>query len=244
MESHYTYASVYAPTQPPDHARSFNPLSVSQSSGPSLPAYSTTLPPLSNGYLPYINQHSAPGAASTHAVYAPISATVSGLSTSYLGYPRQASVQYPDQQQIPRSFQRSQQFQPPDSNVPTYRPYLQPSRLADIRPMPNGGLSDQTAMSSAPGSSTQNAFTHSSNSDPPRPTHVVGSQGRRGVLPCTNGRPLAVTNSGASKSSTAGLKKDPIDGKWPCEHCNKKYLHAKHLKRHLLRRKLTIFYGR
>ena len=26
------------------------------------------------------------------------------------------------------------------------------------------------------------------------------------------------------------------DGKFPCPHCNKTYLHAKHLKRHLLRR--------
>ena len=244
MDAHYTYTPVYAPTQPPEHNRSFNPLSVSQTSGPHLPAYSTTLPPLSNGYLPYTNQHSAQGASSAYTVYAPISATVNGLSTSYMPYPRQASVHYPDQQQIPRSFQRSQQYQPPDSHASTYRPYLQPGRLADIRPMPNGGLADQTAIASTPGSSTQATFTHTSSSDQPRPTHVVGSQGRRGVLPCTNGRPLAVTTSGVSKSSTAGLKKDPIDGKWPCEHCNKKYLHAKHLKRHLLRRKPRIFYGR
>ena len=30
------------------------------------------------------------------------------------------------------------------------------------------------------------------------------------------------------------------EGKFPCEHCNKNYLHAKHLKRHMLRRELNV----
>ncbi|KAL9128550.1 MAG: hypothetical protein Q9217_002783 [Psora testacea] len=65
--------------------------------------------------------------------------------------------------------------------------------------------------------------------------HVVGSQGRRGILPSAAGRPPALTasNTSGGKNSPA-LAKD-ADGKYPCPHCSKPYLHAKHLKRHMLR---------
>ncbi|KKA27357.1 hypothetical protein TD95_003209 [Thielaviopsis punctulata] len=63
------------------------------------------------------------------------------------------------------------------------------------------------------------------------PTHVVGSQGRRGILPSAPGRP-SVSQMGAK--GTIIPQKD-ADGKFPCPHCTKTYLHAKHLKRHLLR---------
>lgn len=67
----------------------------------------------------------------------------------------------------------------------------------------------------------------------PEPTHVVGQQGRRGVLPTAPNRP----------PPTGG--KFPIppknsEGKFPCPHCAKTYLHAKHLKRHMLRRMLAV----
>lgn len=68
------------------------------------------------------------------------------------------------------------------------------------------------------------------------PTHVVGSQGRRGILPSAPGRPaVTATGPGASKNTLIPAK--DADGKFPCPHCVKTYLHAKHLKRHLLRRK-------
>lgn len=63
------------------------------------------------------------------------------------------------------------------------------------------------------------------------PTHVVGSQGRRGILPSAPGRPPV--NSNTAKSGLIATK--DADGKFPCPHCTKTYLHAKHLKRHLLR---------
>lgn len=71
--------------------------------------------------------------------------------------------------------------------------------------------------------------------EPPR-TQVVGSQGRRGILPSVPGRVAPVTNgvNGTAKNTTIPAK--DADGKFPCPHCNKTYLHAKHLKRHLLRR--------
>ena len=65
----------------------------------------------------------------------------------------------------------------------------------------------------------------------PEPVHVVGQQGRRGILPTHPGRPAPA----AGKAPTTATKN--ADGKYECMHCNKTYLHLKHLKRHLLRRK-------
>lgn len=72
-----------------------------------------------------------------------------------------------------------------------------------------------------------------------QPTHVVGSQGRRGILPSAPGRPAA---SATSAGKNAMIPAKDADGKFPCPHCTKTYLHAKHLKRHLLRRKCIVFY--
>ncbi|TKA81633.1 hypothetical protein B0A49_00519 [Cryomyces minteri] len=66
-----------------------------------------------------------------------------------------------------------------------------------------------------------------------QPTHVVGSQGRRGILPSAPGRAAAA--AGGSGPGKALIPEKDADGKFPCPHCNKTYLHAKHLKRHLLR---------
>ncbi|KAF1995416.1 hypothetical protein P154DRAFT_548506 [Amniculicola lignicola CBS 123094] len=63
----------------------------------------------------------------------------------------------------------------------------------------------------------------------PEPLHVVGQQGRRGVLPTHPGRPQPT----AGKPPTNPNKN--AEGKYECPHCNKTYLHLKHLKRHLLR---------
>ncbi|KAL1592361.1 hypothetical protein SLS60_011440 [Paraconiothyrium brasiliense] len=61
------------------------------------------------------------------------------------------------------------------------------------------------------------------------PVHVVGQQGRRGVLPTHPGRP----SPAVGKTITNPTKN--AEGKYECPHCNKTYLHLKHLKRHLLR---------
>ena len=62
------------------------------------------------------------------------------------------------------------------------------------------------------------------------PVHVVGQQGRRGVLPTHPGRPPPAQG----KAPTIPTKN--ADNKFECPHCIKTYLHLKHLKRHLLRR--------
>lgn len=71
----------------------------------------------------------------------------------------------------------------------------------------------------------------------PEPLHVVGQQGRRGVLPTHPGRPAPA----AGKTPTNATKN--AEGKYECPHCNKTYLHLKHLKRHLLRRKHTALHA-
>ncbi|KAI9857369.1 MAG: hypothetical protein M1813_008271 [Trichoglossum hirsutum] len=104
-----------------------------------------------------------------------------------------------------------------------------------LRPMPSGSLSQIPQ-------SMNSQYDHSQVlSQPPlvlnqeaQPMHVVGSQGRRGILPSAPGRAAAVSGAGGSKNASIPVK--DADGKFPCPHCHKSYLHAKHLKRHLLRR--------
>ncbi|POS83220.1 hypothetical protein EPUL_005936, partial [Erysiphe pulchra] len=99
-----------------------------------------------------------------------------------------------------------------------------------MRPMSHNGLqmhpycSEHTASPYAKNNMLQMV-------DMKSPTHVVGSQGRRGILPSAPGRPPV--NSNTAKNGLIATK--DADGKFPCPHCTKTYLHAKHLKRHLLR---------
>lgn len=99
-----------------------------------------------------------------------------------------------------------------------------------LRPMPTGGVMPQPGMNSPYGHQNMVMNPPMMGEGEP-PTHVVGSQGRRGVLPSAPGRPAP---NPASMNKTMVMQKD-ADGKFPCPHCTKTYLHAKHLKRHLLR---------
>ncbi|KAH7149995.1 fungal-specific transcription factor domain-containing protein [Dactylonectria estremocensis] len=102
-----------------------------------------------------------------------------------------------------------------------------------LRPMPPGGIMSQPGVSSpyGPGMMQQSSVLQHEGE---QPTHVVGSQGRRGILPSAPGRPAApAAGTGGTKNTVIPVK--DADGKFPCPHCTKTYLHAKHLKRHLLR---------
>jgi hypothetical protein len=105
-----------------------------------------------------------------------------------------------------------------------------------LRPMPPHGL--QHMQSALPSSYGQPNMLSQPNmlDNMEQPTHVVGSQGRRGILPSAPGRP-AVTATGTGSTKNTMIPAKDADGKFPCPHCTKTYLHAKHLKRHLLRRK-------
>jgi hypothetical protein len=102
-----------------------------------------------------------------------------------------------------------------------------------LRPMPPGGIMSQPGVQSpyGPGSLMQPTAVMPEGEPP---THVVGSQGRRGILPSAPGRPAAPAAGTGAKNTVIPVK--DADGKFPCPHCTKTYLHAKHLKRHLLRR--------
>jgi len=134
------------------------------------------------------------------------------------------------------------------SQAPNMRPFTSASqqsgytsavRLPNLQPqpMPNGnGAVGHTRIIIPNGVQYRSASgSHESTTDDePQPTRVVGSQGRRGPIPASAGKPPPPLDL---------RKHEPLivrdkDGKYQCPHCTKKYLHGKHLKRHLLRRKL------
>jgi hypothetical protein len=133
-------------------------------------------------------------------------------------------------------YQQNQSYPPTSSASQGY-----PTRIAPAPPR-----TDLTSMSTS-FPQTDNRMPHWSTAetssgvpadasrDPSR-THVVGSQGRRGILPSAPGRSAAAPEvvNGSPKNSAIPAK--DADGKFPCANCNKTYLHAKHLKRHMLRR--------
>ena len=190
--------------------------------------------------------------ASTHDVYAssaaPIMphATVGSLPpSSFLSHPN------PQAQQA----QHSQPYPPPHSVLPpasSAQSYPQPiapapprDRRTDYSGMPSGAFSYGDGkggqwVNPDPVAGANGASPYAPK-DAPR-TQVVGSQGRRGILPSVPGRATPVTNgvNGTAAKNTTIPAKD-ADGKFPCPHCNKTYLHAKHLKRHLLRRTCFFF---
>lgn len=245
MDSHFQYAPVYAPTQPPEHRHGFTPVSTGPpSSGPNLSAYTTTLPPLSQNYsVNYSNDQSSHGGHSSQASYSSSNITASSQLPSYAAYSSQVPNQYHGRtsySQTPRHLPTTHGYSSLGLNASLHQAFsssaTQSGKLADIRPMPASGMIDPPLGSSMPRTARHPSLARLSTSQEEEPSQVVGSQGRRGTLPSANGRPVAVADSKPSTAATGGLKKDSNDGKWPCEHCNKRYLHAKHLKRHLLRR--------
>ncbi|KAK4644377.1 hypothetical protein QC761_304240 [Podospora bellae-mahoneyi] len=100
-----------------------------------------------------------------------------------------------------------------------------------LRPMPASGM-PQAGISSPYVQSPMMGQNGMLPEGGDQPTHVVGSQGRRGILPSAPGRPAAPAPGTTAKNP---IPQKDADGKFPCPHCTKTYLHAKHLKRHLLR---------
>ena len=245
MNHQYSNAPIYAPTYPPNHQQSALP-SRPQSHGPPQQSLSAdTLPPLTAGIPPISTfgndaypirtpplgpslmtashgQVSQPG---SYPIYAPTA------NTFYNGQ----SANFSQQNQNQHSNHRSK-----PSSVsgilahPAYTSAPTQARLTNIRPMPPRGDGRSSS------SSTATPTNHLDGVEEPPPTHVVGSQGRRGILPSAAGRPVAVVGANTSGHKAAPTPEKDEQGKYPCEHCTKTYLHAKHLKRHLLRREYTM----
>lgn len=153
--------------------------------------------------------------------------------------PQQSMNNIPQPSMLPQPQSQTPQPQPPYTQAGA-RPNSYPQPLAPAPP--RSSMNDPYGSYGQPGdrawtgAEQMPGMTTDMGRDPTR-THVVGSQGRRGILPSAPGRPPVMQNglNGSPKGNTIPQK--DADGKFPCPNCTKTYLHAKHLKRHMLRRK-------
>lgn len=195
---------------------------------------------MGQSYRPDMARYPATSAHDVYATAAPIGphTPVSSLPpTSFLAHPGGQP-----QGQPPQGYQSPQTLLPPTSGSQSYPQPIAPAPPRDRRPdyaaMPSGAFSHPEGRApiwagADPMAAANGQAPLPDNREPPR-TQVVGSQGRRGILPSVPGRAAVPNGANGTARSTTIPAKD-ADGKFPCPHCTKTYLHAKHLKRHLLR---------
>ena len=207
------------------------------STSQSTSAESTTLPPISGMQMPYQNVYGqAPSLPHTpltsHAPLPSVSSAPQNSNAfpqlSHTAPPRTLQPQ-PSQQPAVSNYTTQSILTPPSASLAPPQAYpFGPigSRPTDPLPRPQDGI----ALAQYPQqlASQPNALPKQTE---PEPTHVVGQQGRRGILPSAPGRPAPAVGKPIIPVKDA-------DGKFPCPNCTKTYLHAKHLKRHMLRRRL------
>jgi hypothetical protein len=203
----------------------------------------TTLPPLQshNGPYQFGGMYQNSQAHTPTTPHTPVSASsMNGHNSN--PYPQMSSANAPPGSMLPpSSYQHpysSQSLPYPPSSSTAMPPTSASMGLPNIRPMPPGGMNGLPSLSTGQ-LGQQPSFLQNEEA----PTHVVGSQGRRGILPSAPGRPNPPAQGTAQNTKSMIPQKD-ADGKFPCPHCNKTYLHAKHLKRHLLRRKVHAIFTR
>lgn len=219
---------------------------------PPQPSYGGThLPPINSSYsapqhLPAANASYMPGPPFRDNM--PRYQNPSPAGTPDNRYPPQMQQQpsmsnMPQNAMLPQPNNQAPQPQP-YTTQPGARPNSYPQPLAPAPPRPSmndpyGAYAQQAPDRPWTGGEQIPGMTTDLGRDPNR-THVVGSQGRRGILPSAPGRPPVMQNglNGSPKGNPVPVK--DADGKFPCPSCTKTYLHAKHLKRHMLRRK-SIF---
>jgi hypothetical protein len=216
-----TYAMQYQPHLPPIHQHQQAP-PTSQGSPYLPPSYRHDLPRMMpNGSALASRYQSAPPYQSQ------------GVASSY---PQAPLLPQPSHQTL-----HPQGYTPTTTVSQAYQPRIAPAPAR----------SEYTAISATPFSQSDHRPPAWSNAETvagvlaeaPReqPTaHVVGSQGRRGILPSAPGRAAVETNDSNGVSRSAVIPAKDADGKFPCPNCHKTYLHAKHLKRHLLRRRFVL----
>ena len=138
--------------------------------------------------------------------------------------------------------QSPQHYAPQPSRTQSYDSHIVSTQshggLQDIRPMPVGGSNNSPSQAS-PYVQESPPKSNRSQAGAVQSARVVGTQGRRGILPSAVGCPVAAADGSPSGQNPSPPKRN-LEGKWPCEFCHKSYLHAKHLKRHGLRRELNI----
>ncbi len=248
MDNHYSsnYNPPYPSGNPPQHQSlgSFGSLSaqLNQQDSPS----HATLPPLQSqnggypfGSMSFASQHPGSQAQTPTTPHTPVSSSsMNGANNNPYPHMPSANAQ-PGAMLPPSSYHQpypSQSMPYPSSSATSMPPTSASQALPQIRPMPPGGFG--AGMNGLPSLSTGGQLGQQASflQNEEAPTHVVGSQGRRGILPSAPGRPNPPAQ-GTAQSAKSMIPQKDVDGKFPCPHCNKTYLHAKHLKRHLLRRK-------
>lgn len=202
----------------------------------------TTLPPLQPQHAAMQNNYGS----NPHTPRTPATPNTPGSGNMMGNFP-QGQMSQQSRYMIPaNSYQQQQQqvYRTSSSMLPQSSTAMtQPQAIAPapsggrmpqpLRPMPANGMHMQPSMASPYGQNSM--LSQPAMMLEEQPTHVVGSQGRRGILPSAPGRPAVTATTGSAKGAIIPQK--DADGKFPCPHCTKTYLHAKHLKRHLLRRK-------
>lgn len=211
------------PLQPPTSA--MQPIYGSNPHTPRTPGTPNT-PNSNNNLSNYQQQTSQPGVK-----------VEPGNRSIYSMPPQHQQHQYPPPTGYPTSGTMMPQSTTASSGQPPLAPAPSGGRAPPVlRPMPPGGImSQQQPGAPSPYGPGGSLMQQPMGAEGETPTHVVGSQGRRGILPSAPGRPAAPAAGTTATKSTVIPVKD-ADGKFPCPHCTKTYLHAKHLKRHLLRR--------
>jgi hypothetical protein len=205
------------------------------------PSAHTTLPPLQPPHIAMQNNYGSnphtprtPGTPNTPGSAGMMGNFPQGQVSQQNRYMMPGNNYAQQQQQQQQVYRTSSSMMPQSSTAMTQPQAIAPAPvggrlLQNIRPA--NGMNLQPSMQSPYGPNSM--LSQAPMMMDEQPTHVVGSQGRRGILPSAPGRPAVTATAGAK--GTVIPQKD-ADGKFPCPHCTKTYLHAKHLKRHLLRR--------
>jgi hypothetical protein len=252
MDSHLGHPAGYRPSHAPDRHPVFSFGTLNQTNQPVYASSGLTAEPtayLSSQTLPSLGSQkfTSPGenSSSGSRYYSSQPSFMSPPTTTPASYPIYHAPSIPDYQGPiptyggpPQSYSSSGPYASSTTTMqayPSYHPVVPGTRFPDLRPMPAGGL-NETPLSSPHQPRASVSSTRRTNGES-QPTHVVGLQGRRGILPRAAGRPAVVPGESATGHKSANTPGKDADGKYPCPNCDKTYLHAKHLKRHLLRRK-------
>ncbi|KAK4995873.1 hypothetical protein LTR66_004412, partial [Elasticomyces elasticus] len=205
-----------------------------------------TLPPLQPQNAPsaqYPPTYSYAGLPQTsHTLHTPATASMPSNHTSAFSNtappPNTRSMQPPSAYTLASPFAMTQSMMPPASTATStamqYPSAAAQGRLPELRPTPQGELGQDMLPSFNSSPAVLSSQPHYLQNQKFSTQHVVGPQGRRGILPSAPGRVTPSTATCSTPAKSMMPQKD-AEGKFPCPHCNKTYLHAKHLKRHLLR---------
>jgi hypothetical protein len=252
MDSHLGHPVGFPPSHAPDRQPVFSLCTGNQtgqtvyaSSGltaePTAYVSSQTLPSLGSQKLSSPFEHSSSGLR----YYSSQPSFMSLPTTAPASYPIYNASGIPDYQGPvstyggpPQSYSSPGPYASSTTTMQAYQgyhPLVPGTRFPDLRPVPAGSLNETPV--SSPHQQRASISSKRPTNDESQPMHVVGLQGRRGILPRAAGRPAMAPRESATGHKSANAPRKDADGKYPCPDCDKTYLHAKHLKRHLLRRK-------